>query len=109
VIRRDGSSYELDAPGSPPLGLFEPEYRPEAGETILEIDEQLLLYSDGVVERRDGDGNMVGLEPLVRSLADAARTTVAFAVASVQNAVLKASPEPLTDDSTLLAFRRNRD
>lgn len=105
ITRRDGSWSELEADVSPPLGLFPSEYLPEVATAPLATGDQVLLYTDGVVERRDGDGNRVGVEHLVSSLSDAARASPAFAVASVQNAVLRASPEPLRDDSTLMAFR----
>ncbi|WP_051940476.1 SpoIIE family protein phosphatase [Phaeacidiphilus oryzae] len=50
----DGSVTELALPGGPPLGV-EPRAGYEVRETRLGCGESLLLYTDGLVERRDED------------------------------------------------------
>jgi PAS domain S-box-containing protein len=51
LIHPDGTSESLDAGGSVPLAVRVPEARPEAT-TVVPIGSLLMLYTDGLVERR---------------------------------------------------------
>jgi serine phosphatase RsbU (regulator of sigma subunit)/ketosteroid isomerase-like protein len=64
-LHRNGDAEELRARGMP-LGLM-PEMRYEEKETILYSGEAALLYSDGLVEAHDPEGEMFGF-PRLRDL-----------------------------------------
>ena len=64
-LHRNGEAEELRARGMP-LGLM-PGMGYEEKETILEADEAVLLYSDGLVEAHNPKGEMFGF-PRLRAL-----------------------------------------
>ena len=64
--------------------------------------ERLLLYSDGVTERRRTDGTLLGLEGLLSLLRTGPATSAAETVRVLHDAVIDASPQPLRDDATVL-------
>ncbi len=65
---------------------------------------RLLIYSDGVTERRTADGGFFGNEGIARALTGATPGTAAGAVSAIERAVIGASPEPLRDDATILVL-----
>ena len=64
--------------------------------------DRLLLYSDGVSERRTADGGRIGENGLRTTLAELGPRSAAMTVRGIQDAVIAASPDPLRDDATLL-------
>jgi serine phosphatase RsbU (regulator of sigma subunit) len=66
--------------------------------------ERLLLYSDGVSERRTADGGRIGDDGLRAILAELGARSAAATVRGLQDAVLAASSEALRDDATLLVI-----
>ncbi|MEU6479626.1 PP2C family protein-serine/threonine phosphatase [Streptomyces sp. NPDC047017] len=110
VLVRDGRPRLLDPPpGGPglPLGVL-PEAVYTAAETVLRPGDIVLLYSDGLIERRDSD--------LDRDSARLLRTVEACAGAGVPpgdralEAFVRAVVDRLTgahtaDDATVLAYR----
>jgi serine phosphatase RsbU (regulator of sigma subunit) len=68
----------------------------------LASGERLLLYSDGVSERRTEDGGRIGESGLRAILAELGPRSAATTVRGIQDAVIEASPEALRDDATLL-------
>ncbi|GHH36828.1 PP2C family protein-serine/threonine phosphatase [Streptomyces candidus] len=68
VLAADGSSRFLDGPISPPLGPV-PDARYRQGSTVLGAHETVLLYTDGLIERR-GESLDVGLDRLTRAARD---------------------------------------
>ena len=68
----------------------------------LDRGERLLLYSDGVTERRRTDGTLLGLEGLQSLLRTIPATSAAATVRALHDAVVDASPTPLRDDATML-------
>jgi serine phosphatase RsbU (regulator of sigma subunit) len=64
-LHRDGEAEELRATGMP-LGLM-PEMEYEEKETVLEAGDSAVLYSDGLVEAHDPEGEMFGF-PRLRAL-----------------------------------------
>ena len=59
-LRRDGSVTQLRARGMP-LGLIE-ESAYEEHEVVIEAGDLLLLYSDGITEQHNSEGDMFGFE-----------------------------------------------
>ena len=70
----------------------------------VRLGDRLLLYSDGVTERRTIDGGRIGENGLRAILAGLCHRTAATTVRGLQDAVINASPEPLRDDATLLVL-----
>ena len=102
LLRADGSYEELEGSGTYPLGLslYERDFR--VNERRLGAGERVLLYTDGVTERRYPDGAMLGLEGLASTLRASAEVPAAIVIRELQDAVLDASPAPLRDDATML-------
>ena len=106
LLRRGASFVELDRGGTV-LGPI-PRGRYESAEVRLAGGEVLVLYTDGVVERRSRGGEMFGetrLRELLRGLGDAGAKEIV-------NAVIAAVDEhgrgvPPDDDITVLAVRKS--
>ena len=71
--------------------------------------DRLLLYSDGVSERRTADGGRIGEHGLRAILTELGPRSAATTVRGLQDAVINASPEPLRDDATLLVSLHTSD
>ncbi|MDT0435477.1 MULTISPECIES: PP2C family protein-serine/threonine phosphatase [Streptomyces] len=110
VLLRDGRArvlWEAPGAGGPPLGVVpDQEYR--ATETVLLKGDVVLLYSDGLVERRAHDPD-ADTARLVEEVARAGGHGVGAGPAALERfaqTVVQALTGPRqTDDATLLAFR----
>jgi serine phosphatase RsbU (regulator of sigma subunit)/anti-sigma regulatory factor (Ser/Thr protein kinase) len=100
-----GQVRTVDAPQSLPLGLG-PEPTPVTGR--LAVGDRLLLYTDGLIEARDGNRRFVDPAPLMRGLAIGPLEDVPERVLTC---LREAVGGDLTDDLALLAaeFRGNGD
>lgn len=102
ILRVDGRVEELDGERTYPLGIrFTERVFPLLTAPVAPGD-RLLLYSDGVSERRTASGGRIGEKGLRAILAELGPRSAAITVRGVQDAVLAASPDPLRDDATLL-------
>lgn len=104
LIHADGSVEELEAGRTYPLGLSEGARAFTSVNRTIGSGQRILLYSDGVTERRRADDSLLGLDgllPLFRSAATA-DSAAAEIIRAVQDAVQAASPRPLRDDATML-------
>ena len=104
VLRADGRVDELDGERTYPLGLRFTERVFPVLSAQVGLGDSLLLYSDGVSERRTIDGGRIGENGLRAILAELSHRTAATTVRGLQDAVINASPEPLRDDATLLVL-----
>jgi serine phosphatase RsbU (regulator of sigma subunit) len=109
LIDSDGAVTTLAGDGTYPLGLFRRRRAFRRTERGLEPGQSILLYSDGVSERRDSARNQFGIENISRTLRACAHTTVAETVRALQDAVLEFSSRPLRDDATILLVGTDRD
>jgi hypothetical protein len=98
----DGSVRELVDDGTYPLGMFRRRRAFRRNEVRTEPGQRILLYSDGLPERRAAGGELFGVENVERTLRECAGASTARAVRALQDAVLGFSPRPLRDDATLL-------
>ena len=71
--------------------------------------DRLLLYSDGVSERRTTDGGRIGENGLRAILAALGPCSAATTVRALQDAVINASPDALRDDATMLVIAPTTD
>ncbi|MEU8473573.1 SpoIIE family protein phosphatase [Streptomyces hygroscopicus] len=98
LVGPDGSVEFLDLPAGPPLGLGGLPF--ETAEVELPEGSQLVLYTDGLIEKRDRDID-TGLEMLRDALAHPGRTPE-DACTAVLDALL---PDRPSDDIALIVAR----
>jgi sigma-B regulation protein RsbU (phosphoserine phosphatase) len=106
VLRADGGLERL-APGGPPLGFFDgSSYR--SGQVVLEPNDFIVCYSDGVTEARSPAGEDFGEQKLIDLVRAKASATPADVVSSVFDALdeFHAGTTP-GDDLTLVILKRS--
>ena len=102
VVRGGRVVKALDSIINPPLGL-QPD-APVVGEERLERGDRLLLYTDGVIEARDADGDFFGISRLVDLISReaAAGRPAAETMRRLNLAILAHQEGLLQDDATTL-------
>ncbi|MDQ3276386.1 MAG: serine/threonine-protein phosphatase [Actinomycetota bacterium] len=102
VLRSGRVVKTLDATVGMPLGLGLLARDPEIATERLEPGDRLLLYTDGVVEARDADGEFFGTERLVEFVIReaAAGRPAAETMRRVNLAILEHQEGALQDDAT---------
>ena len=104
IVRSDGRVEELDGERTYPLGVRFTERVFPLLSAVVEPGDRLLLYSDGVTERRADEGGRIGENGLRAILSELGPRSAAMTVRGLQDAVLGASSAPLHDDATLLVM-----
>jgi serine phosphatase RsbU (regulator of sigma subunit) len=106
VVSPNGEWHELSSPATQPLGLFDQGQRSpfRAGEHELERGQRVVFYSDGISERRDGQGGFFGQQGLAGALTFALDEAPSMSVANVERAVRGFGPGGLADDATHLVL-----
>ncbi|WP_174250795.1 PP2C family protein-serine/threonine phosphatase [Tuwongella immobilis] len=106
VVRcRDGSHFSLANPPSLPLGILPDEDYPE--ETLEMVPgDQLILYTDGVTESMNRQGEQFGPERLSQVLANCPVTADHMLAALLHALQEFTQGEPAADDRTLMVFKR---
>ena len=104
LLRRDGTLDRLE-PTSTVLGLF-PQWECSVGESRLGPEDLLALYTDGVTEAFDDDGQEFGEDRLVDALRRHRDRPPESLLASVVDEVHTFSPHEQHDDLTLIVARR---
>jgi serine phosphatase RsbU (regulator of sigma subunit) len=100
VVDADGRSRFLTAAGSLPLAVVDDLVRPEA-DVVLTPGSTLLLYTDGLVERRDQDLDQ-GMARAVAALTAGRHLPPAQLVGVLTDQLLDDAPD---DDVALLLYR----
>jgi serine phosphatase RsbU (regulator of sigma subunit) len=100
----DGRVTNLEAPITVPAGIAElpPEVR--VAQASITPGDLVIVYSDGVYERRDAAGEGFG-QAGIRDAVAAIPRSAAAVIAALQRAVLAAGPGALRDDATMVALR----
>jgi hypothetical protein len=101
-VHRDGTT-ELVGVHGPLLGAELADAWPEASVRLAEGD-TLVMYTDGVTERRRG-GHMFGDESLLAVVRDHAGASADTVADEIVTAVRRFSPSPLADDLAVLVLR----
>ncbi len=109
IVRADGRVEELDGERTYPLGIRFAEREFPVLTARVGPRDRLLLYSDGVSERRTADGDRIGERGLRAILARLGHRSAATTVRGLQDAVINASPDALRDDATLLVLAPHDD
>lgn len=105
-LDRDGHVEELTGAGDVPLGLSGATRRLQRASARLEPGEAVVLYSDGIVDRRDEGRDELGVERLRQTIAGARPRSATAIAAAIQDRVLGFSEDPLRDDATVLVLAR---
>jgi serine phosphatase RsbU (regulator of sigma subunit) len=100
VVDADGRSRMLTAAGSLPLAVVDGLDRPEA-DVVLSPGSTLLLYTDGLVERR-GEDLDEGMARAAAALADGRHLPPAQLAALLTDQLLDDAPD---DDVAFLVYR----
>src|SRR5450755_1355657 len=109
ILHANGRVDELDGDRTYPLGIrFSERAFPVLSAQVAPGD-RLLLYSDGVSERRTTDGSRIGENGLRAILAALGPCSAATTVRGLQDAVIDASPDALRDDATMLVIAPTTD
>lgn len=107
LVPRSGKARKLGSHG-PPLGLFD-EWDYESGTLVLDPGDRVLLFTDGISEAENRDGEFFGEKNLLGRLATLGKAHPAaetFAKALVDEVMAHARGEP-QDDVTLLIVGRS--
>ena len=104
-LHRNGDAEELRARGMP-LGLM-PTMRYEEKETTLHSGEAALLYSDGLVEAHDPEGDMFGFPRLQALIAEHGEERSLEALLLEELYSFTGEEWEQEDDITLLTLRRS--
>jgi phosphoserine phosphatase RsbU/P len=106
IIRRDGRLEEFGRLASGlPLGIM-PDYDYEAAETILEPGETVVLYTDGVTDAMNANGDRVGDDALRAVLLKAGPGAATAGEEVVQLIQRHVADRPQFDDITLVCLSR---
>ncbi|MBA3914334.1 MAG: fused response regulator/phosphatase [Acidobacteriales bacterium] len=100
LLRRDGMRQRLDSGGAV-LGHF-PQWSYDDAEISLQSGDLLVLFTDGLTEAHDGDGQEFGEERLANLLGACARMTAASLQRRVLDAVSAHCGNRFHDDATLM-------
>jgi serine phosphatase RsbU (regulator of sigma subunit) len=104
LITGDGRVELLDEPTGEALGANADAVSPPISTRRLEAEDRIILYSNGISDRTRTDGRAFGVEGIIEAARTAANPTAPNTVNAVEEAVLGASSESLTDDATLVVL-----
>jgi phosphoserine phosphatase RsbU/P len=100
LLRRSGQTLSLKD-GGPPLGLF-PDYLYENVELLLESGDRLVLYTDGLTEARNSDGDEFGERNLTRIGNENMRLNASEMLETLRREVSTFCNNSFNDDLTLV-------
>lgn len=104
VITAERELTLLQAPALSALGARDAGANWTPNHVRLNAGERLILYCDGVTERRTADGSRLGLAGIKEAALKAHSGSAAATVKAIEEAIMTASTEPLDDDATLLVL-----
>jgi phosphoserine phosphatase RsbU/P len=103
LLRRDGTMERL-SPTGPVVGLFEP-WDAVTAETTIEVGDLLVVYSDGVTDAMNAEGEEFGEERLEALVRACAHLPIARLLETLLDAVREHDGEAQYDDVTLIVGR----
>src|SRR5215216_2687483 len=105
LMAADGTTEELCGPLSLPFGVAEPGTRHfERVQRKLAAGDRVIFYSDGITDRRTPSGRF-GIDGLIGAVDTAADPSAAAVADAIEQAVMNASDEDISDDATQLVLR----
>ena len=106
IVGKSGATY-LISTRSPVMGAF-PQAQFACLETVLRLDERLVLFTDGVTEARRGT-QFLGEDGLLKLLVAMTKTPVDKFAKRLLDKVLKFADGHLRDDTVILSLERTKD
>ena len=103
LIRRDGKSEEFDAAGAV-LGQF-PQWTYEQSEVLLESGDEVLMFTDGLVEASNTNDEWFGEQGLVRIARDNPNTSAEELLGLLIGAASQHCGGQFRDDASLMVLR----
>ena len=105
LVPAAGEPEELEGHAGMPLGIAPAGERTfERNQRRLESGDRVILYSDGITERRTASGRL-GVPGLLAGLRRAADESAVATASAIEHAVIGASDAPISDDATQLVLR----
>lgn len=104
LLRASGALDELDGARTLPVGIADLPPQITVNYAHLEPGDRVVLFSDGIVERRAAAGGHLGLAGLRAALSAAPDLSASAAVSVAQSAVVDATTEALRDDASILVL-----
>ena len=104
LIRRADGTVNVGLGGGLPLGLVD-ELPVETQEFTIGPGETMLLYTDGVIEARDPDGELYGEEGLAAVLARSTGRPIEMLLKDIDDDIAAFTRGSFTDDIAVLALR----
>ena len=104
VLREGGEVEALDGAAGLPLGIF-PDTDVSDVNCVLHPGDAIVLYTDGVIEARDGHGEQFGLERLEALLATCTGRTAAGIARRIELAALDFQGDTASDDVAIVVAR----
>jgi phosphoserine phosphatase RsbU/P len=103
VFRKDGKVEKLSATATV-IGLF-PRWECVTEKIMLQANDVLVIYTDGVTEANDADGNEFGEARLIETVQRSSAQSPLEILTAIREAVQKFSVGEQSDDLTLLVAR----
>lgn len=101
LLRPGAPVEELSGEGTYPLGVWSSQRRGfPLNRRTLKVGDRVLMYTDGVTERRTPDRSFIGIEGLVRFLDELGPASAAKTVTELEAYVRNISASEPTDDAT---------
>jgi serine/threonine protein phosphatase PrpC len=110
LIRGGRRAHSLDSTPVPPLGTKLEHAAPTVSVESLEPGDLVLFYTDGLIEARDADGRLFGVEGLSEFIEReaAAGQTAPETLRRLRHAIVGSDRATLRDDATALVAEWNR-
>jgi sigma-B regulation protein RsbU (phosphoserine phosphatase) len=105
LVRGDGTSTELGASGAV-LGQF-PQWLYEQSELQMKSGDQLLLFTDGLVEACNADEEPFGEQNLIRIARENPSSSAEELMGLLMHAASQHSGEHFQDDASLIVLKAN--
>lgn len=108
LVRRASCSVETIESNAPMLGLFaSSDFTAEDAVVQLELDDHLVLYTDGAIEVRDIDGHQLGVRGFSAQLARTPHSSSAVLVGQLMNIVKQHRAGAPEDDTLIVVISRS--
>jgi sigma-B regulation protein RsbU (phosphoserine phosphatase) len=105
LVRSDGHAVPLETEGGRVLGLMEIGAYPVTSRT-LDTGDALVMYTDGVPEALDSEGEFFGTERLLQATSrSAAGTSSVITTALLREVHAFAAAAPQSDDITIMTLK----
>jgi serine phosphatase RsbU (regulator of sigma subunit) len=104
LVDVDGNVQPLGGEIHLPLGTGRNDRMFTATSRLLASDERLILVTDGIIDRKAGDGGTFGIEGIRKAISEAESATAPATAMRIHQAVTDCRRGPLEDDATVVVL-----